>query len=69
MRKKLKLSSVVSDSGSKKCKRHYGGAYSGIGRSLLLSGVWSQAVGVFGRNLASVAAKYFTFNLLYTEIL
>jgi hypothetical protein len=39
--KKLKLR---SDSG-KKCKRGYGGAYDGVWRSLLLVGVWSQAVG------------------------
>jgi hypothetical protein len=44
-KKKLKLVSDGSDSGSKKCKRGYGGANGGVWRSLL------------GRNLASVAVK------------
>jgi hypothetical protein len=33
--KKLKLDSDVGDSGSKKSKRGYGGAYGGVRRSLL----------------------------------
>jgi hypothetical protein len=55
-----KLSSDGGESGSKKCKRGYGGAYGVIWRSLCLAGVWSQVVGfvlVFDRNLASVAVK------------
>jgi hypothetical protein len=46
MRKKIKLISDGGDSGSKKCKRGCGGAYGGVWRSLLLVGVWSQAVGL-----------------------
>jgi hypothetical protein len=45
MRKILKLSPDGGDSGSKKCKRGYGGAYGGVWRSLRLMIVWSQAVG------------------------
>jgi hypothetical protein len=44
-RQKLKLSSDGGDSGSKKYKRGYGGAYGGDYRNLCLVGVWSQAVG------------------------
>jgi hypothetical protein len=43
--KKLKLSPDGGDSGSKKCKRGYGGVYGGVWRSLRLARVWSQAVG------------------------
>jgi hypothetical protein len=56
---KLRLSSNDGDSGSKKCKRGYGGVW----RSLRLTGVWSIesggrfCVGAFGRNLASAAVK------------
>jgi hypothetical protein len=39
MRKKLKLSPDGGDSGSKKCKRRYGGAYGGVWRKLRLAGV------------------------------
>jgi hypothetical protein len=64
MLKKLKLSSDSGDFGSKKCKRS-GGAYCGMWRSLLLTGVWCQAVsfsaGVFSRNLVSVAVKIFFY--------
>jgi hypothetical protein len=45
MRKKFKLSSDGSDSGSKKCKRGYGGAYRRVWRSLRLAGVFYQVVG------------------------
>jgi hypothetical protein len=41
--KKLKLSSDGGDSGSKKRKRGYGGAYGGVWRTLRLVGVWNQA--------------------------
>jgi hypothetical protein len=54
MRKKLKLSSDGGDSGSKKCKRGYDGAYGGIWRSLRLAGVWSQAVGFVLVRLAEI---------------
>jgi hypothetical protein len=40
-----KLSSDSGDSGKRRCKRGYGGAYGGVWRSLRLAGVWSQAVG------------------------
>jgi hypothetical protein len=64
MPKQLKLSSDGEDSGSKKCKRGYGGAYGGAWRSLSLAGVWSQGIGfllcAFGRNLASVTVKMFS---------
>jgi hypothetical protein len=49
--KEFKLSSESGDSGSKKCKRGYGGAYGdglaefAFGGSLR-SGVWNQAVGL-----------------------
>jgi hypothetical protein len=58
MQKKLKLGSNGGDSGSKTCKRGYGGAYGGVWRSLRLAGVWSSEsggwfyVGAFDRNLA-----------------
>jgi hypothetical protein len=45
MRKKLKLSSDGGDSGTKKYKRGYGGAYGGVWRSLRLAEDKSQAVG------------------------
>jgi hypothetical protein len=70
MRKKLKLISDGGNFGSKKCKRGYGGAYGGVWRSLGLVGVWSLEsgdrfyVGMFGRNLASVAVKIFS-HLIY----
>jgi hypothetical protein len=41
---KLKLISDGGDSGSKKCKRGYGGACGGVWRSLRLAGVWHEAV-------------------------
>jgi hypothetical protein len=54
--------------GSKKSKLGYDGAYGGIWRSLLLAGVYSgdrNFVGAFGRNMASVALKFFfTFFLV-----
>jgi hypothetical protein len=42
---KLKLGSDGGDSGSKKCRRGYGGAYGEVLRSLRLAGARSQAVG------------------------
>jgi hypothetical protein len=33
------------ETGTKKCKRGYGGAYGGVWRSLRLAGVWGQAAG------------------------
>jgi hypothetical protein len=68
--KKYKLNSDCGDSGSKKYKRGYYGAYSGVWRSLCLAGAWIVesggrfCVGVFGRNLASVAVKMFS-HLIY----
>jgi hypothetical protein len=54
LREKLKLSSEGGDSGSKKYKRGYGGAYGGSVES------GSRfCVGAFGKNLASVAVKMF----------
>jgi hypothetical protein len=54
MQKKLKLSCDSGDSGSKKCKRGYGGAYGGVWQSLRLAGVWSQAVGFVLVRLAGI---------------
>jgi hypothetical protein len=54
MRKKMKLSSDGSDSGSKKCKRGYGGANGGVWWSLRLAKVWSQAVGFVFTLLAGI---------------
>jgi hypothetical protein len=54
MREKLKLSFDGGNSGSKKCKRGYGGAYDGVWRSLLLAGVWTQAVGFVLLRLAGM---------------
>jgi hypothetical protein len=62
VQKKIKLSSDGGDSGSKECKRGYGG----IWQSLRLARVWSLksgsrfCAGVFGRNLAPVAMKMFS---------
>jgi hypothetical protein len=64
-KKKLKLSSDGGKSGSKKCKRGYGGTYSEVWWNLPMTGVWGLEsggrflVGAFGRNLASVAVKMF----------
>jgi hypothetical protein len=38
-------SSDGGDSGSRKCKRDYGGVYGGVWLTLRLAGIWSQAVG------------------------
>jgi hypothetical protein len=61
----LKLSFNGGYSSSKKCKR--GGAYGGVWRSLLLPGVWSQAVGFVLVHFAGFCRRenVFTFNLLY----
>jgi hypothetical protein len=62
---KIEKSSDGGNSGSKKCKRGYGGSYGEVWRSLRLAGVWSLelgrrfCVGAFGGNLASVAVKMF----------
>jgi hypothetical protein len=55
VRKKLKLSSNGGNSGSKKCKRGYGGAYGGVWRSLESGCLF--CVGAFARNPASVASN------------
>jgi hypothetical protein len=66
MWKKLKLNSDSGDSGSKKCKRGYGGAYGGgltvsvFGGSVESSSGGRFCVGAFGRNLASAAVKMFS---------
>jgi hypothetical protein len=44
MLKKLKLSFDGGDSGSKKCKRGYDGAYGEVWRSLPLVGVWRSVL-------------------------
>jgi hypothetical protein len=62
MRMKLKLSFDGGESGSKKCKRGYGGAYGGVWRSLESGGRF--CVRAFGKNLTSVAEKMFT-HLIY----
>jgi hypothetical protein len=54
MRKKLKLSSDGGDSGSKKCKRGFGGVCVWVWWSLRLEGVWSQAVGFVLVRLAGI---------------
>jgi hypothetical protein len=73
VRKKLKLSSDGGYRGSKKCKRGYGGACGGVWRSMRLAGVWSQAVGfvlcVWQDSGFSRHENFFTFHLLYTEML
>jgi hypothetical protein len=51
---KQKLISDSRDSGSKKCKLSYGGAYDGVWRSLLLAGVWSLAVSFVLVRLAGI---------------
>jgi hypothetical protein len=63
MRKKLKLVSDGIDSGSKKCKRGYGGACSGVWRSLESGGRF--CVGAFGRNPVSIAVKMFSHLICY----
>jgi hypothetical protein len=66
MRKKS--NSDGGDSGSKKCKSWYGGAYGGVWRSLLLAGVWSRAFGSVLVHLAGIRLQssedVFTFNLV-----
>jgi hypothetical protein len=70
MQKKLKLSSDGNDSGGKKCKRSYGGAYggvclwqeSGVGWSVLCWCVWQESG--FSRR-----EDVFTFNLLKIKII
>jgi hypothetical protein len=64
MRKKVK--SDIGDCGTKKCRR----GYSGVWLGLRLVEIWSLesggrfCVGVFGRNLASVAVKMFPHLIL-----
>jgi hypothetical protein len=66
MRKKLRLSSDGGDSGSKKCKRGYFGAYggvwrkSGVRRSFYVGAVWQESG--FSRH-----EDVFTFNLLFKK--
>jgi hypothetical protein len=70
MRKNLKLSSDGGDSGSKKCKRGYGGACggvcvlreSGIRPAVLCLCVWQES-GFIRRE------DVFTFHLFYKDIL
>jgi hypothetical protein len=66
MRKKLKLSSDGGDSGSKKCKRGYSGAYDRVWRSLHLAGVrWSVLCWcVWQESGFSRREDVFTWNLL-----
>jgi hypothetical protein len=51
---KLKLISDSGDSGRKKSKRGYGGAYGGVWLSPRLAGVWSLAVGFVLVRLAGI---------------
>jgi hypothetical protein len=73
MRKKLQSSSDSGDSGSKKWKRSYGGAYGAVWQSLRFARVWSLksgsrfCVSAFGRNLASVAVKIFTHFIYFIK--
>jgi hypothetical protein len=63
MRKKLKLSSEVGNSGNKKYLQGYGGAYGGVWRSLRLTGVWNHGIGfvlVSSAFLVTVAVKKFS---------
>jgi hypothetical protein len=69
MREKWKLSSDVGDSGSKKCKRGYGGAYGGVRRSLRLAGVWSQVVGFIPVNFDGSYAVATFLNIISSPIL
>jgi hypothetical protein len=57
------LRSEGDDSGSKKCKQIYDGAYVAVWRSLVLGCRFSVA---FGRSLASVVMKIFSY-LIYFE--
>jgi hypothetical protein len=70
--KHLKSSSDGGESGGNRCKRSYSGAFGGVWRSLLLIGVWSQAVGFVVVRVAesgfSRREHVFTFNLLCTEV-
>jgi hypothetical protein len=54
MRNNLKLSSDGGDSGSKKFKRGYDGAYGAAWRSLLLARICSRAVGFMLMRLAGI---------------
>jgi hypothetical protein len=65
----MKLRSDGGDSGSKKCKRGYGGAYGVVWRSLHVAGFWSQAVGFVLVRLAGiclVSVKVFLY-LIYFQ--
>jgi hypothetical protein len=44
----------IGESGNKKCKRGYGGAYGWVRRSQRLAGVWSLAVGFVLVRLAGI---------------
>jgi hypothetical protein len=65
--KQWKVSPDSGDSGSKKCKRGYGG----IWRSLRLARVWIQTVGFVLVRLAGFShhEDVFTFFFLLTEML
>jgi hypothetical protein len=59
----MKFNFDGGDSGSKKCKRGYGGAYGGVWRSLNTGGRF--CVGVFGRESGfNRREDVFTYNLL-----
>jgi hypothetical protein len=67
MRQKLKLNCGGGDTGSKKCKRSYGGAFGGSRES---GGRFFFCVVELVRNLVSVAMEMFFFAfLVYKEIL
>jgi hypothetical protein len=44
-----------------------GGAYFGVWKSLILAGVWSQAVGYMLVRLASVNVKIFSYAIRFTK--
>jgi hypothetical protein len=62
----VKLTSDGGNTGSKKCKIGYGGAYCGLWCILLLTGLES-GVGVLDRNLASVAVMMFSHLIYFTK--
>jgi hypothetical protein len=60
--KKMKLSYDGGDSGGKKCKRFYDGAYGAVWRTMESGSLF--CVGASGRNLASVGVEMFS-HLIY----
>jgi hypothetical protein len=68
----MKLISDGGDSGIRKCKRGYGDAYGGVWRSAFGGSLESGGrfcVGAFGRNLASVAVKMFSYLICFINFI